>query len=92
MKNRYRLNALTSLIAAMFVLSLFSGIAAAETPKDKYENLNGQYQILKDVSESPLKERCVPRAGPPDCFRSPSLRRETHTKTSSHFDRASKPR
>lgn len=48
MKNRYRLNALTSLIAAMFVLSLFSGIAAAETPKDNYENLKGQYQILKD--------------------------------------------
>ncbi len=48
MKNRYRLNALTSLIAAMFVLSLFSGIAAAEAPRDNYEKLNGQYQILKD--------------------------------------------
>jgi hypothetical protein len=52
MKNRYRLNALTSLIAAMFVLSLFSGIAAAETPRDKYENLNGQYQTLKDNYDS----------------------------------------
>jgi hypothetical protein len=48
MKNKHWLNALTSLIVAMFVLSLFSGIAAAETPRDNNEKLNGQYQILKD--------------------------------------------
>ena len=48
MKNKHGLNALTSLIVAMFVLSLFSGIAAAETPRDNYQKLNGQYQILKD--------------------------------------------
>jgi hypothetical protein len=48
LKNKHWLNALTSLIVAMFILSLFSGIAAAETTRDNYQKLNGQYQILKD--------------------------------------------
>ena len=48
MKNKHWLNALTSLIVAMFVLGMFSGIATAQTPKDNYEDLKGQYQILKD--------------------------------------------
>lgn len=47
MKNKSWLKLLTSLVAAFFILSLFSGIAAAQTPKENYDNTKEQYQELK---------------------------------------------
>jgi hypothetical protein len=44
MKNRKGLSILTSLIAALFILSIFSGIAAAQ-PSGELAKDNGQYQI-----------------------------------------------
>jgi uncharacterized protein YktA (UPF0223 family) len=52
---------LASLVAAVFILSLFSGFAAAQTPeeqyrllKDKYENTKKKFEEAKDIFE---KER-----------------------------------
>ncbi|NJD78067.1 MAG: hypothetical protein FIB08_13415 [Candidatus Methanoperedens sp.] len=47
MKNN-QLNILTSLVAAMFILGLFTGLAAAQTPAEQYEKTREQYQIHKD--------------------------------------------
>ncbi len=47
MKNKQWLKLLTSLVAAFFILSLFSGIAAAESPKENYDRTKEQYQELK---------------------------------------------
>ncbi|MCX9010010.1 MAG: hypothetical protein OIN66_02705 [Candidatus Methanoperedens sp.] len=47
-KNRYWLNILTLFTTAVFILSLFSGIAAAETPKDKYQDAKKSYQDAKE--------------------------------------------
>ncbi len=47
MKNRHWPKIITSLVAAVFVLSLFAGIAAAVEPKERYDNAKEQYQILK---------------------------------------------
>ncbi len=52
MKNRHRLNILTSLIAVLFILSLFSGIASANNPREQYEKAQRQYQIQKDKYDS----------------------------------------
>ncbi len=51
MKNRKGLNILTSFVAALFILSLFSGIAAAQTPKEQYEKATEQYKKTKDKYE-----------------------------------------
>ncbi len=66
MKNRH-LNILTSLVAAVFILSLFSGIAAAEKPgeqyekeykehKEKYENTQKKFQDAKELFEKALRQ------------------------------------
>lgn len=47
MKNRKRLTILTSLVAVLFVVSMFSGIAMAQTPKEQYEKAKEQYQNAK---------------------------------------------
>lgn len=43
---------LTSLIAVMFVLSMFSGVVAAETPRENYQNTREQYQQHKEQYEN----------------------------------------
>lgn len=48
MKNRKWLNTSMSLVAVMFVMSLFSGVAVAETPREQYEKAKEQYQIHKE--------------------------------------------
>lgn len=66
MKNKH-LNILTSLVAAVFILSLFSGIAAAEKPgeqyekeykehKEKYENTQKKFQDAKELFEKALRQ------------------------------------
>ncbi len=47
MKNN-RFKILTSLVAAMFILGLFTGLAAAQTPEEQYEKAREQYQVHKD--------------------------------------------
>ncbi|MCZ7358060.1 MAG: hypothetical protein O8C66_06130 [Candidatus Methanoperedens sp.] len=49
MKNRKGLSILTSLIAALFILSMFSGIAAAQSSGEQIAK--GQYQIQKQRYE-----------------------------------------
>ncbi len=51
MKNKTKLSILTSLIAVLFILSLFSGIAAAQTPKEQYEKATEQYRKTKEKYE-----------------------------------------
>ena len=47
MKNKNWPKILMSLVAALFILSMFSGIAAAQTPKESYDKLKEQYQEIK---------------------------------------------
>ncbi|MDO8726407.1 MAG: hypothetical protein Q7J35_10105 [Candidatus Methanoperedens sp.] len=47
MKNNNWPKILMSLVAALFILSLFSGIAVAQTPKESYDKTKEQYQELK---------------------------------------------
>ncbi len=47
MKNKNKFSILTSLIAVLFILSMFSGIAAAQTPKEQYEKATEQYRNTK---------------------------------------------
>lgn len=51
MKYKTKFSILTSLIAVLFVLSLFSGIAAAQTPKEQYEKATEQYKKIKEKYE-----------------------------------------
>ncbi len=51
MKNRKGLNILTSLVAVLFILSLFAGIAMAQTPKEQYEKATEQYKKTKEKYE-----------------------------------------
>lgn len=51
MKHRKELNILTSLVAALFILSLFAGIAMAQTPEEQYEKAKEQYQQHKERYE-----------------------------------------
>ena len=48
MKNKNRLNILMPLVAALFIMSLFSGIAAAQTPGEQYDKIRQEYQIHKE--------------------------------------------
>lgn len=47
-KNRNRLNIIGPLVAVLLVLSLFSGIAAADTPREKYQEIKEKYQVYED--------------------------------------------
>lgn len=59
-KKRYWLNILTLLISAVFILSLFSGIAAAATPRDNYQDEKQRYQDAKaEFNEAKLKYKSV---------------------------------
>lgn len=51
MKNKNWLNILTSIVAAMFILSLFTGVALAQTPKEQYEKATEQYRKTKEKYE-----------------------------------------
>ncbi|MDP2845583.1 MAG: hypothetical protein Q8N79_05865, partial [Candidatus Methanoperedens sp.] len=51
MKNKTKFSILTSLVTVLFVLSLFSGIAAAQTPKEQYEKATEQYKKTKEKYE-----------------------------------------
>ncbi len=51
MKHRKGLTILTSLVAALFILSLFAGIAMAQTPKEQYEKAKEQYKQHKERYE-----------------------------------------
>ena len=48
MKSKTRLNMLMPLVAALFIMSLFSGVAAAQTPGEQYQKIRQEYQIHKD--------------------------------------------
>ncbi len=62
MKNRHRLTILTSLVAAVFILSLFSGIAAAQKPagnngnQQQFANTEKQFQNAKAGLDKALKQ------------------------------------
>lgn len=62
MKNSHRFTILTSLVAAVFILSLFSGIAAAQKPgenngnQEKFANTEKQFQSAKAQFENALKQ------------------------------------
>ncbi len=62
MKNRYWFTILTSLVAAVFILSLFSGIAAAQKPvekngnQEKYANTERQFGDAKQQFDKALKQ------------------------------------
>lgn len=55
MKNRNSLKILTSLVAVVFILSMFAGMAAAQNPKEQYGNAKDQYQMLKDNYDNAKK-------------------------------------
>ncbi|HEY9204876.1 MAG TPA: hypothetical protein VIO58_03055 [Candidatus Methanoperedens sp.] len=55
MKNN-RLNILTSLVAALFIMGLFVGLASAQTPQEQYEKDKQQYQVHKDKYEKTKEE------------------------------------
>lgn len=52
MKTKNKFGILSSLIAVMFILSMFSGIAAAQTPKEQYEKATEQYQKAQENYEN----------------------------------------
>ncbi len=52
MKNKNKFGILSSLIAVMFILGMFSGIAAAQTPKEQYEKATEQYQKARENYEN----------------------------------------
>jgi hypothetical protein len=62
MKNRHRFTILTSLVAAVFILSLFSGIATAQKPgenngnQEKFANTEKQFQSAKAQLDKALKQ------------------------------------
>jgi hypothetical protein len=62
MKNRCWFNILTPLVATVFILSLFSGIGAAEKPgeknenQEKYANTGKQFEDAKKQFENALKQ------------------------------------
>ncbi len=62
MKNRYWFTIITSLVAAVFILSLFSGIAAAQKPgekngnQEKYANTERQFGDAKQQFDKALKQ------------------------------------
>lgn len=62
MKNSHRFTILTSLVAAVFILSLFSGIAAAQKPgenngnQEKFANTEKQFQSAKAQLDNALKQ------------------------------------
>ena len=47
MKNKTRLSMIISLVAAMFILSMYSGVVAAQTPDDIYKQNMEKYQNTK---------------------------------------------
>src|SRR3990170_3967086 len=47
MKNKTRLGMIISLVAAMFILSMYSGVVAAQTPDDIYKQNMEKYQNTK---------------------------------------------
>ncbi|MDD5473688.1 MAG: hypothetical protein PHU34_06010 [Candidatus Methanoperedens sp.] len=56
MKNRKGLTILTSLVAALFILSLFAGIAMAQNQTEQYEKAKEQYQQHKERYEETKKK------------------------------------
>ncbi|HLB70182.1 MAG TPA: hypothetical protein VJJ51_03980 [Candidatus Methanoperedens sp.] len=56
MKNRTRLGMMPSLIAAMLVLSLFSGVVAAQSPAEQYEKDKEQYKQITEKYENTKKK------------------------------------
>lgn len=56
MKNRQKLNIIIPLIAAMFILSLFTGLAAAQSPKEQFEKDKEQYRVHKEKYENTQKQ------------------------------------
>lgn len=56
MKNINRLGILTSIVAVMFILSLFTGIAMAQTPGEKYEKAREKYQERIDKAREKFED------------------------------------
>lgn len=56
MTDRKRLNIITPLIAAMFILSLFTGLAAAQSPEEQFEKDKEQYRVHKEKYENTQKK------------------------------------
>ncbi len=51
MKNKNKFGILSSLIAVMFILSVFAGIAAAQTPREQYDKATEKYGKTKEKYE-----------------------------------------
>jgi hypothetical protein len=56
MKSTKSFRILTPVIMALFILSLFSGVVAAATPKEQYEKANEIYQINKNQYDNTKME------------------------------------
>ncbi|VVB88418.1 Uncharacterised protein [uncultured archaeon] len=56
MKNRNWLNIITSLVAVMFILSMYLGLAAAQMPAEKYVNTEKKFEDAKQSFEKANKE------------------------------------
>ncbi len=56
MKNRQWLNISMPLVAAMFILSIYSGLAAAQTPVEQYVNTEKKFEEAKQAFEKVNRE------------------------------------
>ena len=59
MKNKTRLGIIISLVAAIFILSIFSGVVAAQVPDEKYRQSMDKYQNTKkklDAAEASFEQ------------------------------------
>ncbi len=56
MKNRNRLNIITSLVAVMFILSMYLGLAAAQMPAEKYVNTEKKFDDAKKLFDKANRE------------------------------------
>jgi hypothetical protein len=56
MKNRQRLSIISSIIALMFIMSLFSGTVAAQSPDERIDEASEQYRLHKEKYENTKKK------------------------------------
>ncbi|MCZ7397562.1 MAG: OadG family protein, partial [Candidatus Methanoperedens sp.] len=56
MRNNPRPGVISSLIALMFILSLFSGVVAAQSPEEKMDKDKEQYALYKNNYENTKKK------------------------------------
>lgn len=80
MKAINRLNIITSLVAVMFILSMYLGLAAAQMPAEKYVNTEKNFENAKQSFEKANKEL--------GNLKDPKSQDELKTRTRTYIDRA----